>query len=90
MLQAANAVVPSEINWPPLRARPEASDYEKLQVMKAKTMYEMVEDFDLGQGTVKLLFLTNSQADSISSSSQTLHKMLEALEIHTPKLVINC
>lgn len=48
-----------------------------------------MEDFDLGQGTVKLLFLTNSQADSISSSFQTLHKMLEALEIHTPKLVIN-
>ena len=65
------------------------SDYEKLQVMKAKTMYEMVEDIDLGNGHLKLLFLTNSQADSISSSSQTLHKMLEALEIQTPKLVIN-
>ena len=25
-----------------------AYDYEKLQVMKAKTMYEMVEDLDLG------------------------------------------
>ena len=38
---------------------------------------------------MKLLFLTDSQADSISSSSQTLQKMLEALEIPTPKLVIN-
>lgn len=65
------------------------SDYEKLQVMKAKTMYEMVEDIDLGNGHLKLLFLTNSQADSISSSQQTLRKMLEALEIRTPKLVIN-
>ncbi|CAE7498953.1 unnamed protein product [Symbiodinium necroappetens] len=66
-----------------------AYDYEKLQVMKAKTMYVMVEDLDLGQGPMKLLFLTNSQADSISSSSQTLQKMLQALEIPTPKLVIN-
>lgn len=38
-----DAVVPSEPTEPtrkPLPARPEASDYEKLQVMKAKTMYE--------------------------------------------------
>ena len=48
-----------------------------------------MEDIDLGHGPVKLLFLTNSQADSISSTSQTLQKMLDALEIHTPKLVIN-
>lgn len=64
-------------------------DYEKLQVMKAKTMYEMVEELDTGQSTVKMLFLTNPQADSICSSSYTLRKMLEALEIDSPKLVIN-
>ena len=57
--------------------------------MKAKTMYEMVEELDAGQGPVKLLFLTNPQADSICSSSLTLRKMLEALEIDSPKLVIN-
>lgn len=57
--------------------------------MKAKTMYEMVEEIDAGQGPVKLLFLTNPQADSICSSSLTLRKMLEALEIDSPKLVIN-
>ena len=33
-----------------------------LQVMKAKTMYEMVEELDTGQSTVKMLFLTNPQA----------------------------
>lgn len=60
-----------------------------LEVMKAKTMYEMVEELDAGQGPVKLLFLTNPQADSICSSSLTLRKMLEALEIDSPKLVIN-
>ena len=30
--------------------------------MKAKTMYEMVEELDTGQSTVKMLFLTNPQA----------------------------
>ncbi|CAE6967746.1 unnamed protein product [Symbiodinium sp. CCMP2456] len=64
-------------------------DLEKLQVMKAKTMYEMVEDIDAGCGPVKLLFLTNAQADSIKSSSKTLRKLLEAFEIPQPKLVIN-
>ncbi|CAE7266464.1 unnamed protein product [Symbiodinium sp. CCMP2592] len=64
-------------------------DLEKLQVMKAKTMYEMVEDIDAGSGPVKLLFLTNMQADSIKSSSKTLRKLLEAFEIPQPKLVIN-
>ena len=65
------------------------NDYEKLQVMKAKTMYEMVEEIDVGHGPVKLLFLTNSQADSICSGVVTMKKMLEALEIDSPKLVIN-
>lgn len=64
-------------------------DLEKLQVMKAKTMYEMVEEIDVGKGPIKVLFLTNPQAESIGSSPQTLRKLLEAFEIPAPKLVIN-
>ena len=50
-------------------------------------MTEEVPD-DVG-GRKRLLFLTNSQAELISGSSASLQKMLDALEIPRPKLVIN-
>lgn len=59
---------------------------EELQMIKARTMYEMVEDLSDGKG--KLLFLTNPQADLIASSPSSLQKMLDALEIPKPSLVI--
>ena len=51
-------------------------------------MTEEVPD-DVGGGRKRLLFLTNSQAELISGSSASLQKMLDALEIPRPKLVIN-
>ena len=51
-------------------------------------MTEEVPD-DGGGGRKRLLFLTNSQAELISGSSASLQKMLDALEIPRPKLVIN-
>ena len=60
-------------------------DLEKLQLMKAKTMFEIVE----GQGPIKVLFLTNPQAEFIGSSTRALRKMLQAFEIPPLKLVIN-
>jgi hypothetical protein len=54
----------------------------------AVNMTEEVPD-DVGGGRKWLLFLTNSQAELISGSSASLQKMLDALEIPRPKLVIN-
>jgi hypothetical protein len=51
-------------------------------------MTEEVPDYG-GGGRKRLLFLTNSQAELISGSSASLQKMLDALEIPRPKLVIN-
>lgn len=48
-----------------------------------------MEEIDVGKGPIKVLFLTNPQAESIGSSPQTLRKLLEAFEIPAPKLVIN-
>ena len=57
--------------------------------MKPVTSRKAVEDIDVGNGPVKMLFLTNAQADSISASTKTLRKLLEAFEIPPPKLVID-
>ena len=46
----------------------------------------MVEEID--DGKCKLLFLTNPQADLISSTSESVQKMLDALEVQKPSLVI--
>ena len=69
----------------------ETISIEQLQMIKARTMFQMTEEIpsDVGGGTKRLLFLTNSQADLLASSSVSLQKMLDALEIPRPKLVIN-
>ena len=64
---------------------------EELQMIKARTMFQMTEELNgVGDsGRKRLLFLTNSQADLIASSEASMQKMLEALEIPRPKLVID-
>lgn len=59
---------------------------EQVQIMKARTMYNMVEHLD---ERTKLLFLTNAQCKQIGSSRSSLRKMFDALEIGRPQLVIN-
>ena len=64
----------------------------QLQIIKARTMFEMVEEID--GGTRKVLFLTLPQAALLSGSDSSLEKMMDALEIpctgpDAPKLVIN-
>ena len=49
-------------------------------------MHNMVEDLDNGR---KLLFLTNKQAELIASEPDALKKMLDALEVVKPGLVID-
>ena len=64
---------------------------EELQMIKARTMFQMTEELNgVGDsGRKRLLFLTNSQAELIASSEASMQKMLEALEIPRPKLVID-
>eukprot|EP00966_Prymnesium_polylepis_P034604 804842-Prymnesium_polylepis.1 len=59
---------------------------EKMQMIKARTMYEMVEDIETSHGACKLLFLSNAQANLLGSSADSLQKMLAALEMPKPKL----
>lgn len=63
----------------------------ELQMIKARTMFNMVEEIEGGTtgSSRKLLFLSNPQAEFLASSPGSLHKMLEALELPKPKLVIN-
>jgi hypothetical protein len=69
---------------------PEELSKDEVQMIKARTMFQMVEDIQSSGGSAKkLLFLTNAQAEYLSSSQQTLVKMLDALELPKPKLVIN-
>jgi hypothetical protein len=65
--------------------------HEQLQMIKARTMFQMTEEIadDSGGGRKRLLFLTNSQAEFLASSSASLQKMLDALEVPKPKLIIN-
>lgn len=59
----------------------------KLQIIKAKTMYEMVEEID--DGKVKVLFMTNPQAEMIAKEDDSMQKMLDALDVPKPSLVID-
>ena len=59
---------------------------EQLRMIKARTMYNMVEDLDDNK---RLLFLTNAQADLIAKNPAALQKMLDVLDVGKPSLVIN-
>ena len=63
----------------------------KLQEIKARTMYQMVEELPGIDGSqpAKLLFLTNAQATVLASSEQMVKRMVDSLELPTPNLVIN-
>jgi hypothetical protein len=61
---------------------------QQLNRIKARTMYNMVEDVG-NDKSKKLLFLTTSQADLIASTPQSMQKMLEALDVGKSQLVIN-
>jgi hypothetical protein len=67
-------------------AENEEVSQEQLQDIKAKTMFQMVDDLPDGR---KILFLTNRQASLLASSSETVQKMIDTLEIPSPKLIIN-
>ena len=64
---------------------------EQLQMMKARTMFEMVEEIPIPNKPekAKLLLLTNPQAELIAASASSLQKMIDAFEVPKPKLVIN-
>ena len=69
----------------------EAVTVEELPMIKARTMYNMVEELDV-DGAKKLLFLTNPQAELIASNSTALQKMLDVLvrdDCGAPSLVID-
>ena len=68
-------------------AEDEAANINDLQLIKARTMFNMVEE--VGETRCKLLFLTNPQADLISKSPTNVQKMLDALEVGKPSLVID-
>ena len=71
--------------------REEASIKGELELdeLKARTMYQMVEDMHVHNMEKKLLFLTNPQANLISSSKDSIRRLLDAFDITAPKLVIN-
>ena len=55
---------------------------EQLQMIKARTMYQMVEELNTSDDVPrKLLFLTNPQADLLANSESSIQKMLDALEV---------
>ena len=64
----------------------EAKAADELQLIKAKTMYEMLNEVDANRS---VLFLTNAQAEVLASSPQSLQKMLDVFELPRPKMVIN-
>eukprot|EP00966_Prymnesium_polylepis_P205744 4767427-Prymnesium_polylepis.1 len=68
-------------------AEEEEVSREQLQMIKARTMFNMVEDLD--DSGRKLLFLSSQQADLLASSQEGIQKMLDALDTGKPQLVIN-
>ena len=58
-------------------------------MLKAKTMYNMVDDLELGGLAVKLLFLKNQQALTIAKDPALIDLMIEKLVTKPPNLVIN-
>ena len=65
----------------------------ELLELKAKTMYRMVEDVDLGSKKKKVVFLRNNQAqhlvdDSVNEDGKGIKLLMTALELkHQPEMV---
>ena len=68
-------------------AEDDQASSEMLDLIKARTMYQMVEEID--GGARKLLFLSNVQAEQIAQRPESLQKMLDALEVGRPQLLID-
>uniref|UniRef100_A0A7S0ECB3 SMODS and SLOG-associating 2TM effector domain-containing protein n=1 Tax=Hanusia phi TaxID=3032 RepID=A0A7S0ECB3_9CRYP len=65
----------------------EAQYEAELQEIKARTMYNLIEEVTVGSVKKRLLLLTNRQASLFNKKS--VQKLLDAFEIpHKPKLVI--
>lgn len=66
---------------------------EQLQLIKARTMYQMVEDIESSSscGRRRIIFLTNAQAELIGGQPDGvgIQRLMQALEIPQPKLVIS-
>ena len=60
---------------------------EQFDVMKAQTMYGMVDL--LADGETKLMFITNKQCEQIVKNPASLQKMFEVLDVGKPRLVIS-
>ena len=67
---------------------------EQLQLIKTRTMYQMVEDIEpcssVGDRR-RIMFLTNTQADLIGGQPDGvgIKRLIQALEIPKPKLMIS-
>ena len=70
---------------PLLDDAPSDQTLSELQEIKARTFYRMVEDIDSKR---RLIFLTNKQAELVATSVTTMDRMLDALEMPKPQLVI--
>ena len=66
-----------------------ANQSDDIDMLKAKTMYNMVDELELGGSTVKLLFLKNEQARTIAKDPALIDMMIDKLVTKTPSLVIN-
>ena len=66
-----------------------AKQADEIDMLKAKTMYNMVDELELGGSTVKLLFLKNEQAQTIAKDPALIDLMIDKLVTKTPSLVIN-
>jgi hypothetical protein len=66
----------------------QAAMLEQALDIKAKNMYDMVEEFETDHGEMKLLFLTNSQAQMLADIGD-FGKLLDAFGLEKPSLVLN-
>ena len=66
-----------------------AKQADEIDILKARSMYNMVEDLELGDSAVKLLFLKNQQAQTIAKDSALIDLMIDKLVTKSPSLVIN-
>ena len=82
---------PPERRWSTSETTTPPNEGEQLRMIKARTMYKMVEEIPSLSGAppAKLLFITNKQANLLAGNASSLQRMMNALEIPRPKLVIN-
>jgi hypothetical protein len=88
MPRDGSAAAPSEFT----AVEDEPLSAEALQLIKARTMFQMVEEVPSSTahgGSRRLLFLTNTQASVLAGSDGSVRKLLDALELPRPKLIIN-